>query len=160
MNRITLRFRSLRPLAVVVAAALPLFSEVRYKIEDVGILPPDRTQTHSIGLNAKGQAVGFGYGRGLEPVGAFLWTPGAKDGPPANPQIKDLGNTSNGNREYQAKAYGINSLGQVVGEVEVPWYVTKKAHAFVWANGRMTDLGTLPGGLNSVARSINDSGKI
>jgi probable HAF family extracellular repeat protein len=34
-----------------------------------------------------------------------------------------------------------------------------QAHAFLWANGAMTDLGTL-GGSYSVARSINPSGMV
>ncbi len=40
-------------------------------------------------------------------------------------------------------AFGINNLGQVAGLSGVPGDAT--AHAFLWQDGMMTDLGTLPG---------------
>ena len=53
--------------------------------------------------------------------------------------------------------YGINNAGQIVG-------VSKTAaglnHAFLYANGTMSDLGTLPGGGNSTAYAINNAGQI
>ncbi len=33
-------------------------------------------------------------------------------------------------------------------------------HAFLWQNGKMTDLGTLPGVLESTASAINEPGEI
>ena len=57
----------------------------------------------------------------------------------------------------------INDRGQVVG-----WSQTKAkdkygepiAHAFLWQNGRMRDLGTLPGESNSGATAINERGQV
>jgi len=68
--------------------------------------------------------------------------------------ITDLG-TLGGNN---ITAYGINNLGQVVGE---SWVADNSSvHAFMWsAESGMTDLGTL-GGLGSSARGINDLGQV
>ena len=68
-----------------------------------------------------------------------------------------------------SSARAINDLGDVVGSSAtsrvigshngVPTYATD---AFLWHDGRMTDLGSLPGGENSgnVAVDINDRGQI
>ncbi len=55
-------------------------------------------------------------------------------------------------------AYGVNSVGEVVGAADVAPGIT---HAFLWTvSGGMTDLGTLPGGSSSYAYAINDNGII
>ncbi len=50
----------------------------------------------------------------------------------------------------------INDSGQVVGQ---SLNTSGEAQAFLWENGRMTNLGTL-GGLTSFARGIDDSGRV
>ncbi|MBU1691443.1 MAG: PEP-CTERM sorting domain-containing protein [Gammaproteobacteria bacterium] len=61
-------------------------------------------------------------------------------------------------------AYDINNSGQVVGIVSSSTYNADQhvyintAHAFLYSNGSMIDLGTL-GGTNSWAGGINDSGQ-
>ena len=67
--------------------------------------------------------------------------------------ITDLGHLGGGNSE----ATGINSRGQVVG-----WSRTAswEYHAFLWEDGEMTDLGTLPGGAWSFAQGINSRGQV
>jgi uncharacterized protein (TIGR03437 family) len=54
-------------------------------------------------------------------------------------------------------AFGINTAGQVVG-----YAANDKGayHAFVWQNGQMRDLGTLPNFKESFAWAINDAGQI
>jgi len=49
-------------------------------------------------------------------------------------------------------AKGINDFTQVVGAAN--------GHAFLWENGMMTDLGTLPGGGSSSAADINNLGQV
>jgi probable HAF family extracellular repeat protein len=52
----------------------------------------------------------------------------------------------------------MNDKGQVVGGSSLSNLAT--AHAFLYANGKITDLGTLPGDQNSNATSINAQGQI
>ena len=52
-------------------------------------------------------------------------------------------------------ARGINNLGQVVGSISV----ADSYHAFVYAGGSLTDLGTF-GGETSTAFAINDAGQV
>jgi probable HAF family extracellular repeat protein len=52
---------------------------------------------------------------------------------------------------------GLNNNGDVVGSSDTANGTT---HAFRWHDGRMTDLGTLPGGGISFAYGINDDGDV
>ena len=54
-------------------------------------------------------------------------------------------------------AVAINQRGQVVGASRT---VSGQLHAFLWEDGVMTDLGTLPGETASVARAINKRGQV
>jgi len=55
-------------------------------------------------------------------------------------------------------AYGINASGQVAG---FSYFANGSGpRAFLWQNGVMTDLGTLPGGSISQGLGINDSGQL
>src|SRR5436305_26045 len=57
-------------------------------------------------------------------------------------------------------AWGINNVGQVVGESESS-VAGGRTHAFIWQSATgMQDLGTLPGGLSAIAYGINNRGQI
>lgn len=55
-------------------------------------------------------------------------------------------------------ATGINNRGQVVGFSDVSGDTTM--HAFLWENGKMTDLGNLPGDFLSFAWGVSESGQV
>ena len=56
-----------------------------------------------------------------------------------------------------SQAHVINDRGQVVGHSMT---ATGQRHAFLWEDGVMTDLGTLPGSTNSNATGINNRGQV
>ena len=69
--------------------------------------------------------------------------------------VQDLGTLGG----YYSFAYGINSIGQVVGNSETG-FPPAPTHAFLWDDAQgMTDLGTL-GGRNSYAYGINALGQV
>jgi len=102
-------------------------------------------------INASGHVVGEAI-TASGAFHAFLWTKGATDGVPTNPQMKDLG-TLGGSSSV---AWGVNASAQVVGTADT---AGGQRHAFLWQNGQMTDLGTL-GGTGSTSSGINDLGQV
>ena len=69
--------------------------------------------------------------------------------------MTDLGTiVSTGFANPGSEGYAVNASGQVVGSGTSP---STNEHAFVYSNGKMTDLGTF-GGYTSVALGINSSG--
>jgi probable HAF family extracellular repeat protein len=71
-------------------------------------------------------------------------------------RLTDLGALS-ANPKYSSFAYSINDRGQVVGEAGSP----DGNRAFLWSQETgMQNLGTLPGGSDSGARSINNLGQV
>jgi probable HAF family extracellular repeat protein len=59
-------------------------------------------------------------------------------------------------------AQGINDHGPVVGESSLSGSLAGdgSVHAFLYENGQMKDLGTLPGATSSSAQDINKSGQV
>ena len=127
------------------------------------ILSPGDTVGMAIGINDDGQAVGSSgscantvippFAAGLH---AVLWD---KDG--AAHDLGNLGGT--GNPDLLAignVANAINNRGQVAGVSAMSGNTT--THAFLWTKerGKMLDLGTLSGDVNSAALGINDRGEM
>jgi probable HAF family extracellular repeat protein len=110
-------------------------------------------------VNQRGQTVG-GSGlctnfllttlTNLFPLHALLWEKG---------KVTDLGSLGGTGFGGGNLALGINNLGQVVGNADLPG--DKANHAFLWARGKgMQDLGTLQGDALSAGIAINDAGKV
>ncbi len=126
------------------------------KMTDLGTL--GGTSTEPADINEHGQIVGTATTKGLGTNGspiqrAFLWQSG---------KMTDLG-TLGGTR---SGAVAINERGQVIGWADTTaksksgWTTGMPIrHAFLWQNGKMTDLGTL-GGEYSVADALNERGQI
>jgi probable HAF family extracellular repeat protein len=101
------------------------------------------TSSYAMGINAAGNIVGSSTdSSGF--LQAFLWT---------HAGIQSLGTLPGAT---SSMAYGINSSGSVVGY--------SGGHAFLWANGIMTDLNTLiplgSGWELDAAYGVNDTGEI
>lgn len=71
----------------------------------------------------------------------------SQQGLPPTYAVIDLGALSG----YVSSASGINNTGQVVGN---------SGHAFLWQNGIMRDIGTLPGSSFGYANGINNNGQV
>lgn len=97
-------------------------------------------------INNHGQVAGDSSPGGTQPFSGTLW---------ANGEIIALGSLGGG----RSFGNGINNRGQVVGgsRTPAPEFVN---HAFLWEDGIMTDLGTLPGRPVSIARDINNRGEV
>jgi probable HAF family extracellular repeat protein len=132
------------------------------EIRELHPLPGD-TVGMAFGINDDGQTVGSSgscantvippFGAGLH---AVLWD---KDG-----VAHDLGNLGGtGNPDLLAignVANVVNNRGQVAGVSAMSGNTT--THAFLWTKerGKMSDLGTLSGDVNSAALGINDRGEM
>jgi probable HAF family extracellular repeat protein len=110
-------------------------------ITDLGSLLGGENQRMATAINASGQVAGISSLPGNATNHAFLWDDGT---------VTDLGDLG-GEVSY---AYGINDVGQVVGDSYIPGYLWR---AFIWQGGVMTDLGALGSG-ESHATAINNSG--
>lgn len=161
-------------IGLVTAATQSVAQEYRYALFDIPSLGGEYSSAG--GIAADGTAVGFSHdesrvgiivvwrsGQIMEQRGAgqadgmndqydlvghsssIIGTLWRRDG-----QVVELG-TFGGDRSF---AYGINNLGQIVGGADLPEGHPHGAHAFLWENGEMRDLGS-PGRI-SVANAVNE----
>ena len=107
---------------------------------DIGTLGGSNSSAAAI--NNRGQVAGVADGAGGSY--AFLYSPGAG--------MLSLGTLPDG---VYSRAEGINDAGVVVGGSLAGTTPLPRFHAFVYASGTMTDLGSLTGAF-SVAQAIND----
>lgn len=94
------------------------------------------------GLGLKGQVVGSSDNR------ACLWNGGR-----LMPLTVPVG-------FGRSEAFGINSMGLLVGTGDTRIGFSVQSHALLWQGGKPRDLGVLPGFRESTARGINNSGQV
>ena len=129
---------------------------------DLGTLGDSNLQSSATAINTNSQVVGSSQilAGDTNATHPFLWTAGATDGVPSNPQMKDLGSLPGATRGY-GWASDINDSGQVVGwgdSSQVDGSGNPIKHAFLWQNGSMLDLQVTYAGMQDLA--INNSGVV
>ena len=129
---------------------------------DLGVLPGGASSDSSW-ISDSGLIAGVSENGEIDPLvtgfpelRAVLW----KDG-----KIRDLGTLPEGGHESFANA--VNSRGQVIGaalnDISDPDSMAGlgyETRAFLWENGAMRDLGTLPGGTDAQALLVNERGEV
>jgi probable HAF family extracellular repeat protein len=131
------------------------------EMEDLGTLTGGDT-SYGLDINADGSVV-VGYSNSTEGERAFRWVAGGTTGDVGNPQMENLGVLDGGTWSH---AFGVNADGSVVvGRASTP----TGTRAFRWVEGgtagdagnpQMENLGTLTGGIYSMARSVSADGSI
>lgn len=128
-----------------------------YKSGEMTQLSPNFSSAR--GISDSGQAAGYSFVPGTippRPNGALFASGGVTlmgtlEGPSPNPASPFA----------SSSATAVNNAGQAVGASSVSDNGGgQQTHAFLYANGKMADLGTLPGLTNSAAVDINNRGQI
>jgi probable HAF family extracellular repeat protein len=139
----------------VAFALVPLAGAQVYRTTDLGTLPGG-SYSYATGLNNLGQVSGFAEvvnSFGILCTHAFLWT--------KNGGMQDLGTAHNDFDDqeefFNSRATGLNDFGAVAGW---SWINLSQDHAILWSSNGLQDLGDLPHGMSSYARSINLFGQV
>jgi probable HAF family extracellular repeat protein len=134
---------------------VPLAGAQVYSVTDLGTLPGG-SYSYATGLNNLGQVSGFAEvvnSFGILRTHAFLWT--------RNGGMRDLGTADNDfddqEKSFNSRATGLNDCGAVAGW---SWISLSQDHAILWSRNGLQDLGDLPDGQSSYARSINLFGQV
>jgi probable HAF family extracellular repeat protein len=117
-------------------------------VVDLGV-PPGAVDSIGRAINRHGVVVGESITAAVGNVQGFRWQDGTIE---LLPTLIPSG---------ASFALDVNDHGVIVGEsMSNPDVIGGEPHAVVWLGDRLIDLGTLPGGAVSVARTINDRGVI
>ena len=121
-------------------------------MSDLGV-PPGGRDSSAAAINNSGQIVGYAPFSSSAVPYAFLYNGGTW----TNLGVFQGAQSPPGS----SGAYAINNSGLVVGACqECTTPLNGDEYAFLYSNGSMTNLGTLPGGTQSAAFGINDKGQI
>jgi probable HAF family extracellular repeat protein len=122
-------------------------------IHDLGTFGAPNTNSVAFGINDRGQMVGVAQLNDIvDPILEF---------PDFYGTLWDNGAVVNLTFSTPGDAFNINNKSQVVGRLLIPDPVERGvAHAYVWQEGVVTDLGVPAGDDNSEANSLNDNGQI
>jgi probable HAF family extracellular repeat protein len=133
-------------LGVSLVVAPPSDAQTQYTVVELPGLPGSASD-HASGVNDRGEVIGLS---GPHAPVAVAWT---RDG------LVELGALLAS--EPDSVAYSINKRGDIVGDSLFSRSTFPvQRHGFVWRDGVMADLGTLPGRTDSYANAINDRGEI
>src|SRR5271169_2633518 len=132
--------------ASTILILVPLSAAQKYTITDLGVFPGGAV-SQGQGVNIVGQVAGYARFSNYNAHG-FFWSD--------RTGLLDLGAIPPETNFSVGQA--INSFGDVAGYSD--YNQIQDEHAVVWKQGRIHDLGTLPGGDYSQANSINDLGLI
>jgi probable HAF family extracellular repeat protein len=131
--------------------------------------PPGFYAATATGINAAGQVTISNSYEALALLGdadgfCVVYTPGVGPAPSTTTNLGALGSVGLANSPGLTECSALNNRGQVTG-ASSPDLVTP-LHAFVYTPGNtsvvatMSDLGVLPGGVQSFGLSINDAGDV
>lgn len=131
-----------KPLAARVARAAPIGAPGAYTLVDIGTIA-DGDQSATFALNNAGQVASYAnIAAGSEAFHVTLYDAG---------RLIDLGTLGG----PVSEALSVNDRGQVSGMATIP---SGEQHAFLWENGKMTDLGEA--GSTSLGWAINGRGDV
>jgi probable HAF family extracellular repeat protein len=135
-------WRQIVPVLALLLGFAAAAAAQRYTVRDLGAL---HAGWHSLGtgINTAGQVAGVSEGPGFEEYRAFRYSQGS---------LVDLGSLGGTLNEGLA----INDLGDVVGDATTT-SDRLSYHAFLWHDGVMADLGTLPFRAFLLARTIDQT---
>jgi probable HAF family extracellular repeat protein len=137
-------------IVLITACGVAFADGPSYSLIDLGTL--GGPESFAAGINDAGQVTGHSDTTVNGDRRAFLYSNGI---------LSNLGSLANG--QY-SEGFAINGLGQAAGDSYTGIVVDSNGnsgiHAVIFNNGGITDLGTLPGHLYSLAYGINDSGQV
>lgn len=108
----------------------------------------------ALAIDDQGRTLGTAYAGNGGGSRAFLFQNGlARD-------LGTLGSLDGLKDQVGSHANGINASGQITGKSKAAGGEVDVTHAFLYSQGKMTDLGTLPGYRNSGGAAINDQGQV